>query len=71
MHIGGLKGRHGITVHYGLFDADHRMVAQDGGSPVRDSIVSFDAIILMLNRGMPMQPYLYTLVVDLKDEQGK
>jgi len=71
VHIGGLKGRHGITVHYGLFDADHRMVAQDGGSPVRDSIVSFDAIIPDVKPWNAEQPYLYTLVVDLKDEQGQ
>ena len=71
VHIGGLKGRHGITVHYGLFDADHRMVAQDGGSPVRDSIVSFDAIIPDVKPWNAEHPYLYTLVVDLKDEQGQ
>ena len=71
VHIGGLKGRRGVTVHYGLFDADHRMVAQDGGSPVRDSIVSFDAIIPDVKPWNAEHPYLYTLVVDLKDEQGQ
>ena len=39
--------------------------------PVRDSIVSFDAIIPDVKPWNAEHPYLYTLVVDLKDEQGQ
>ena len=71
VHVGGVGGIEKPTVAYELYDADNRLVVRDTREVSADSIVSFEQVIPDAHPWSAEQPYLYTLVVNLKDEAGR
>lgn len=71
VHVGGVGGIEKPTVAYELYDADNRLVVRDTREVSADSIVSFEQVIPDAHPWSAEQPYLYTLVVNLKDETGR
>ena len=71
VHVGGVGGIEKPTVAYELYDADTRLVVRDTREVSADSIVSFEQVIPDAHPWSAEHPYLYTLVVNLKDEAGR
>ena len=71
VHVGGVGESEKPTVAYELYDADNRLVVRDTREVSADSIVSFEQVIPDAHPWSAEQPYLYTLVVNLKDEAGR
>lgn len=71
VHVGGVGGIEKPIVAYELYDADNRLVVRDTREVSADSIVSFEQVIPDAHPWSAEQPYLYTLVVNLKDEAGR
>ena len=71
VQVGGLNKENRPTVDYELFDADNRVVATGSRALSQDSVVSFDKVIPDVNPWSAEHPYLYTLVLNLKNETGK
>ena len=71
VHVGGLDGKGKLAVYYELRDADNRIVARDERAlKGQDSTVSFERVIPDVKPWSAEHPYLYTLVMYLKDDKG-
>lgn len=71
VHVGGVGESEKPTVAYELYDADNRLVVRDTREVSADSIVRFEQVIPDARPWSAEHPYLYTLVVNLKDEAGR
>ena len=71
VHVGGAREDDMPTVAYELYDADNRLVVRDTREVSADSIVRFEQVIPDAKAWSAEHPYLYTLVVNLKDEAGR
>ncbi len=72
VHIGGVGQGDNLSACYELFDADKRLVTCESRqvSPT-DSVVSFEEVIPDVNPWSAESPYLYTLVLSLKNGAGE